>query len=141
MVCVSEHRFIVHAAISLYVSNVTQESPSTTCKKCSKPYTDPRILPCLHSFCKNCIKSLVIQDGSKIPSCKTITSTSIVALFPGLPYLLDQFLITSTQMQKLEAGASTGKLQHQLAHHCFCFTLSPTLWLAKLIWMGQLHLN
>ena len=54
-------------------SNVTQESPSTTCKKCSKPYTDPRILPCLHSFCKNCIKSLVIQGGSKIrcSSCKT----------------------------------------------------------------------
>ena len=54
-------------------SNVTQESLNTTCKKCSKLYTDPRILPCLHSFCKNCIKSLVIQRGSKIrcPSCKT----------------------------------------------------------------------
>ena len=54
-------------------SNVTQDSPSTTCKKCSKLYTDPRILPCLHSFCKNCIKSLLIQRGSKIccPSCKT----------------------------------------------------------------------
>ena len=56
-------------------SNVTQESPSTTCKKCSKPYTDPRILPCLHSFCKNCIKLLVIQSGSKI-RCATCKTTS-----------------------------------------------------------------
>ena len=58
-------------------SNVTQDSSSTTCKKCSKLYTEPRILPCLHSFCKNCIKSLVIQGGSKIrcPSCKTTSLT------------------------------------------------------------------
>ena len=64
---------VCNSTISKMASNVTQESPSATCKKCSKLYTDPRILPCLHSFCKNCIKSLVIQHGSKIrcPSCKT----------------------------------------------------------------------
>ena len=54
-------------------SIVKQDSPSATCKKCSKPYTDPHILPCLHSFCINCIKSLAIQGGSKLccPLCKT----------------------------------------------------------------------
>ena len=56
-------------------SNTTQESSSTICKKCSNLYTDPRMLPCLHSFCKECIESLVTQDGSKkmirCPSCKT----------------------------------------------------------------------
>ena len=64
---------VYNSTISKMASSVTQESPSITCKKCSKPYTDPRILPCLHSFCKNCIKSLVIQGGSKIrcSSCKT----------------------------------------------------------------------
>jgi len=60
-------------------SNVNQESSSTICKKCSKLYTDPRILPCLHSFCKKCIELLVTQDGSKkkmicCPTCKTATS-------------------------------------------------------------------
>ena len=58
-------------------SNVTRESPSTICKKCSKLFTDPRMLPCLHSFCKKCIESLVTQDGSKktirCPSCKAAT--------------------------------------------------------------------
>ena len=56
-------------------SNVAQESPSTICKKCAKLYTDPRMLPCLHSFCKKCLESLAAQDGSKktirCPSCKT----------------------------------------------------------------------
>jgi len=60
-------------------SNINQESSSTICKKCSKLYTDPRMLPCLHSFCKKCIQSLVTQDGSKkkmirCPTCKTATS-------------------------------------------------------------------
>ena len=66
---------VCNSTILKMASIVTQESPSTTCKKCFKPYTDPRILPCLHSFCKNCIKSLVIQGGSNIrcPSCKTTT--------------------------------------------------------------------
>ena len=67
---------VFNSASLKMASIVTQDSPSVTCKKCSKPYTDPRILPCLHSFCKNCIKSLVIQRGSKIrcPSCKKKTS-------------------------------------------------------------------
>ena len=56
-------------------SNVTEKSPSTTCKNCSKPYTDPRMLPCLHSFCTTCIESLIVQDGSKktirCPMCET----------------------------------------------------------------------
>ena len=56
--------------------NVTRES-LTICKKCSKLFTDPCMLSCLHSFCKKCIESLVTQDGSKktirCPSCKTAT--------------------------------------------------------------------
>ena len=56
-------------------SNVTEKSPSTTCKNCSNPYTDPRMLPCLHSFCTTCIESLIVQDGSKktirCPMCET----------------------------------------------------------------------
>ena len=33
------------------------------CSLCSKDYTNPRLLPCLHSFCFNCLTSY-IQDGN-----------------------------------------------------------------------------
>jgi len=57
-------------------SNVNQESSSTICKKCSKLYTDPRMLPCLHSFCKKCIESLVTQNDSKTVICCVVCETT-----------------------------------------------------------------
>ena len=30
-----------------------------TCALCGEMYTDPRILPCLHSFCKRCLEHTV----------------------------------------------------------------------------------
>ena len=47
---------------------------SATCGVCKKPYNDPRLLPCLHSFCKKCLLKEVEGEGSdqelKCPTCK-----------------------------------------------------------------------
>ena len=45
------------------------------CRACNKQYKDPRTLPCLHSFCSTCIKSLVSsEDKTQLelacPQCK-----------------------------------------------------------------------
>ena len=41
---------------------------------CSKPYNDPRILPCLHSFCQQCLNDEFEKVGSqqvlKCPTCE-----------------------------------------------------------------------
>lgn len=37
---------------------------SIKCPICSKTFTNPRILPCLHSFCTNCLANY-IKDGSQ----------------------------------------------------------------------------
>ena len=50
-------------------SDVAGEHPEATCKKCSRLYIDARILPCLHSFCRECIEAMVKEDGVK----RTIT--------------------------------------------------------------------
>ena len=46
----------------------------TLCGVCSKPYNDPRILPCLHSFCQQCLQHEIEKSGSqkvfKCPTCK-----------------------------------------------------------------------
>ena len=48
--------------------------PHTICPLCSKPYTDPRILPCLHSFCGQCLHMEIGRSGDKqkmeCPTCQ-----------------------------------------------------------------------
>ena len=35
------------------------------CQLCSKPFTDPRILPCLHSFCLQCLHHVIEKVGTQ----------------------------------------------------------------------------
>ncbi|XP_011406283.1 PREDICTED: E3 ubiquitin-protein ligase TRIM71-like [Amphimedon queenslandica] len=47
-----------------------------TCEVCSEYYTDPLMLPCLHSFCKKCLIKAKEKQGSadtllKCPTCDT----------------------------------------------------------------------
>ena len=45
------------------------------CKSCSKSFSDPRLLPCLHVFCKDCLEPLYSQDEGTI-TCPTCNKTS-----------------------------------------------------------------
>ena len=50
--------------------SVEQLEKEITCAVCQEHYTDPKILPCLHYYCKNCILKLALRTGSKWPfSC------------------------------------------------------------------------
>uniref|UniRef100_A0A1X7U9T4 Uncharacterized protein n=1 Tax=Amphimedon queenslandica TaxID=400682 RepID=A0A1X7U9T4_AMPQE len=54
----------------------TSPAITMTCEVCSEYYTDPIMLPCLHSFCKKClIKAKEKQGGTgtslKCPTCDT----------------------------------------------------------------------
>ena len=46
-----------------------------SCKSCSKSFSDPRLLPCLHVFCKGCLEPLYSQDEGTI-TCPTCNKTS-----------------------------------------------------------------
>ena len=60
----------------------------TICGVCSKPYNDPRILPCLHSFCQQCLHHEIEKSGSqqvfKCPTCERSTSIPVGGA-SGLP--------------------------------------------------------
>ena len=47
------------------------------CAICLQPYTDPKLLPCFHVFCKHCLERLVVQDrdGPTVtcPKCRQPT--------------------------------------------------------------------
>ena len=58
----------------------SKETPfsSATCQLCSGAFTDPRMLGCLHSFCKDCLKKelekVESQSHLKCPTCKRVFS-------------------------------------------------------------------
>eukprot|EP00731_Ephydatia_muelleri_P008000 Em0004g338a len=55
--------------------------PNITCAVCSKPYNDPRILPCLHSYCLQCLHHEIEKSGSQrmfqCPICERNTSIPV----------------------------------------------------------------
>ena len=55
--------------------------PHITCGVCSKPYNDPRMLSCLHSFCLQCLHHEIEKSGSQqmvqCPICERNTSIPV----------------------------------------------------------------
>ena len=50
--------------------NLKELENEITCCICQEHYTDPKVLPCLHCYCKQCILSLALRKGKYKPfSC------------------------------------------------------------------------
>ena len=59
-------------AVNLDVAEKTLEDleKEVTCAVCQEHYTDPKIFPCLHYYCKQCILKLALRAGQDKPfSC------------------------------------------------------------------------
>ena len=54
------------------------------CPICMEIFVDPRVLSCLHSYCKQCAQRLVKQEGDRhvisCPNCRKDTEVSILNL-------------------------------------------------------------
>ena len=61
------------------------------CSYCSKPYTEPKLLACLHTFCKTCVEPLLGPNANTVgcPQCQTETPLSS----DNASYLLPNVLI------------------------------------------------
>ncbi|KAI8498636.1 hypothetical protein Bbelb_238380 [Branchiostoma belcheri] len=56
------------------------------CTICLEPYKDPKILPCLHTFCKDCLETFIakqskVKDRFPCPTCRieTVLPEGVVA--------------------------------------------------------------
>lgn len=51
----------------------TGSSVNLFCPLCHEMFVNPRLLPCLHTFCKRCLENLVVPRSSALscPACRT----------------------------------------------------------------------
>ena len=91
------------------------DDPSLTCAVCRQQYNQPKLLHCLHSFCKSCVESLVKNSDTESEFytvlCPVCRSKSEVQK-SSLEELPTNFLITSKLQavvlrEEHEAEAST----------------------------------
>ena len=51
-------------------TNLVELEKDITCAICQEHYTEPKVLPCLHYYCKQCILNLALRRGTNQPfSC------------------------------------------------------------------------
>ena len=71
-----------------FCSVVVRAFSHTICGACLKSYNDPRILPCLHSLCQQCLHHEIERSGSqqvfKCPTCERNISIPVGGA-SGLP--------------------------------------------------------
>ncbi len=60
-------------------NDLTSVEDLITCSFCSKLYDDPRLLPCLHSYCFRCINSIISNNKNHFicPICGENETTQI----------------------------------------------------------------
>ncbi|KAI8520410.1 hypothetical protein Bbelb_001640 [Branchiostoma belcheri] len=69
------------------------------CTICLEPYKNPKVLPCLHTFCKGCLEKFVAQQGEgkdgnfPCPTCRIETELP----GGGVEGLKDNFFVLSLQ--------------------------------------------
>ena len=66
-----------------------QKETVHACPLCNNEYTDPRVLPCTHTYCFNCIRDKILQNSRlTCPKChyqvnlyRYISNRSVASLF------------------------------------------------------------
>ena len=85
------------------------------CPICLEEFTDPRMLPCLHTMCRHCIESLVSALGQKVrcPTCRNECQvpTEGVCGFPKNFFLNDMKELLQ-ELNKLRTGGA-GRTEHR----------------------------
>ncbi|XP_064598998.1 E3 ubiquitin-protein ligase TRIM71-like [Liolophura sinensis] len=100
--------------MAAYVDSVGEQ---LSCVVCQKRFTDPRLLPCLHTFCRNCLAGLVSRSHPtglgkglclKCPSCHTVvplTSAGVDSL-PSNMFISNILDVVVSQEDDYDPGGS-----------------------------------
>ena len=99
----------------------------TKCHLCSKALNNPRTLPCLHSFCLNCLENLVYIDGTQLqgevecPTCMSPfqVSEEFIDDLP-IPFLSGRFKDTLLD-EVIQGNINCSNCEGGIAAISFCY--------------------
>ena len=95
-------------------------STSTNCKLCGGYYRDPRLLHCLHAFCKSCLESVVKENEEKT-TCPTCHKVS-----PHPPHRLPRHIrleneaAIARRLAKIQSEQSCGSCDSKEQAEAYC---------------------
>ena len=95
-------------------------STSTNCKLCGGYYRDPRLLHCLHTFCKSCLDSVVKENEEKTtcPTCHKVSPHPTHRL-PRHVRLENEAAI-SRRLAKIQSEQSCGSCDSKEQVEAYC---------------------
>ena len=95
-------------------------STSTNCKLCGGYYRDPRLLHCLHTFCKSCLDSVVKENEEKTtcPTCHKVSPHPPHRL-PRHVRLKNEAAITR-RLAKIQSEQSCGSCDSKEQVEAYC---------------------
>ena len=96
----------------------TSPAITMTCKVCSEYYTDPLMLPCLHSFCKKCLIKAKEEQSSADTSLKCPTCDTSFNLPDGKIEGLTQNLWLAQQVREASVKNKMSKKESTLCDQC-----------------------
>ena len=91
--------------------NLEELEKEITCAICHEHYTDPKLLPCLHYYCKQCIHTLALRTGIgkpfPCPECRTDTTLPQ----GGVDHLKPAFVINRMTAIHTNLSKAHGKVE------------------------------
>ena len=111
--------------IKTFLDNIYEH---VCCPVCTNRFTDPKLLPCLHSFCLHCLQRIQATSGNRdtilCPECRrnfTIPGNGDLNTLPTnfrLNSLLDALPVTECKT----SGVKCGNCEKTTQESAYCFT-------------------
>ncbi len=97
--------------VYIYDSAVGELEKEVTCAICHEYYTDPKVLPCSHYYCKQCIHRLILKTATNKPfSCPECRQGTTLPL-GGVDHLPTAFFINRMKGVHSKLERAHGKVE------------------------------